>query len=87
MAYGKINPKSPGAGAGRHADPHDRVETGAGGHAGLGRDESGSFKGMAQGGSSEHGDEYVSKYKPGGSGGGKTVRSGSELNDDGDDWA
>ena len=41
---------------------------------------------MSRGGSSPDGDAMVAKYRPKG-GSSKQAESGSELNDDGDDWA
>ena len=87
----KIDPKSPGQSSQSDdfCDPHGHVGAmGAGAHEGLGRTEDGSFASMSRGGSSPDGDAMVAKYRPkGGGGGGKQVDSGSELNDEGDDWA
>jgi hypothetical protein len=86
----KIDPKSPGQSSQSDdfCDPHGHVGAmSPGNHEGLGRTDDGSFAAMSRGGSSPDGDAMVAKYRPGGGGSGKQVASGSELNDEGDDWA
>ena len=89
----KIDPRSPGkSSAGdAHCDPHghDVGSPSDGGHVGMGRDDSGGFKSMSRGGESPDGDAMVAKYRPGKGGGGSSdsIPSGSELNEEGDDYA
>jgi hypothetical protein len=91
MADRRTDPSKPGQSSANdcHYDPHGNFGAiGSGNHAGNGREDSGSFKSMSRGGSSEWGDDYVKKYKPGGrSAGSSDVPRGSELNDDGDGYA
>ena len=87
MANAKIDPRKPGASSMGNCDPHGRIESSAAPHAGLSRGSDGSFASMSYGGESPDGDAMVAKYRPGGGGKSTRVRSGSELNGDGDDWA
>jgi hypothetical protein len=90
----KIDPRTPGASTAgdEHCDPHDHGvgSPSEGGHVGMGRDDDGNFsnKGMSRGGVSEDGDAMVAKYRPGKGGGGSSdsIPSGSNLNEDGDDY-
>jgi hypothetical protein len=83
-----LNPSKPGASSNSDdfKDPHGSCQGPSGN--GSGRSDDGSFKSMPVGGKSPIGEEYVSKYRPRGSGGGgDTLETGSELNDDGTGWA
>ena len=85
----KIDPRSPGQSSQSddHCDPHGHIGAmSPGNHEGLGRTDDGSFASMSRGGSSPDGDAMVAKYRPKG-GSSKQAESGSELNDEGDDWA
>jgi hypothetical protein len=90
----KIDPKNPGKSTANDdfCDPHGHGvgNPSMGGHVGMGRDDDGNFsnKGMSRGGSSPDGDEYVSKYRPGGGGGSSDeIPEGYELNEDGTGYA
>ena len=90
----KIDPRSPGQSSDDDCfkNPNGTAGgPGSGPHAGMGRDDDGSFnnKTFSRGGISEDGDAMVAKYRPGRSGGGSsdTIPDGSELNEDGDGYA
>jgi hypothetical protein len=90
-----IDPRSPGKSTATDDcyDPHNVFGAiGSGNHAGNSRDGQGSYvdgnASMPRGGESQWGDDYVSKYKPGGRADNSTdVPRGYELNDEGDGYA
>jgi hypothetical protein len=92
LTHSKIDPRSPGQSSqtDEHCDPHGNIGSmSPSGHEGLGRDGEGNFQSMSRGGTSEHGDDMVNKYRPGrgGSSSSDKIPSGAELNDDGDGYA
>jgi hypothetical protein len=92
LTHTKIDPRSPGKSTqtDEHCDPHDHLgDMSPGAHEGLGRDGDGNFQSMSRGGTSEHGDDMVEKYRPGrkGSSSSDAVPSGAELNEEGDGYA
>jgi hypothetical protein len=95
MANRNIDPATPGKSSADdcHYDPHGTFGSiGSGNHAGNSRSGEGSYvdgnDSMPRGGVSSWGDDYVSKYKPRGGGGGESsdVPKGAELNDNGDGY-
>ena len=84
-----IDPRNPGASTNNddHKDPWARSQ---GPSSNNNRSSEGTFadgnKSLPVGGESPDGDEMVRKYKPKG-GRVPEAESGSELNDDGSDWA
>ena len=87
MANDKVNPRSPGKSSDSDCfkNPHGSYSGPSSNNAR--RSDDGTFSPHPRGGESPDGEKMVEKYRPRGSGGGKQVESGSELNEEGTDWA